>query len=53
MTPCVIEDGDICYAEKGPAREPICVGCERTPDQTGVPRPKVWPVEDQRSRRKR
>jgi hypothetical protein len=41
MTPCVIRDGDICYAEDGRHR-PICVGCERTPEQTGVPRPKDW-----------
>jgi hypothetical protein len=30
MTPCVLRDGDICYAEDF-SGEPICVGCERTP----------------------
>lgn len=41
MTPCVITDGAICYAMNS-RDEPICVGCERTPEQTGVARPADW-----------
>jgi hypothetical protein len=41
MTPCVVRDGNICYAMNS-RDEPICVGCERTPAQTGVPPPKDW-----------
>lgn len=29
MTPCVIEDGAICYSD-ATASGPLCVGCERT-----------------------
>jgi hypothetical protein len=36
MTPCVRRDGAICYATDQHGN-PICVGCERTPSQTGVP----------------
>lgn len=35
MTPCVITDGPICYAENARGY-PICVGCERGPKVTGV-----------------
>ena len=38
MTPCVIVDGDYCYAANL-HDEPICVGCERKPKHTGVPAP--------------
>jgi hypothetical protein len=41
MTPCVVRDGAMCYAEDGRHR-PMCVGCERTPEQTGVAPPKNW-----------
>jgi hypothetical protein len=41
MTPCVIKDGPICFAF-GANDEPICVGCERSPDALGVPRPADW-----------
>jgi hypothetical protein len=31
MTPCVIEDGPICYSDPlSPAVAVVCVGCERT-----------------------
>ena len=36
MTPCVIIDGPICYAADSQDR-PICVGCERSPEKTGIP----------------
>jgi hypothetical protein len=60
MTPCVIRDGDICYA-MGSYDNPICVGCELTPEQTGVPEPKDWAGQcaeyrresERRSRRQR
>jgi hypothetical protein len=42
MTPCVLRDGDICYAETL-RREPICVGCERTPAELGRTPPEPWP----------
>jgi len=41
MTPCVITDGEICFAF-GQGDEPICVGCERGYKTIGVPRPKDW-----------
>ena len=41
MTPCVITDGPICYAENSQGK-PICVGCERAPNLTGVEPPKDW-----------
>lgn len=41
MTPCVIVDGSFCYAEDSQGR-PICVGCERAPNLTGVQPPKDW-----------
>ena len=42
MTPCVIRDGPVCYAMDS-ADNPICVGCERPPEVTGVPAPPDWP----------
>jgi len=42
MTPCVLRDGDICWAF-GFGDAPICVGCERSPRTLGVPAPKPWP----------
>jgi len=41
MTPCVLRDGPICFAMDS-RDQPICVGCERPPEQLGVPRPKDW-----------
>src|SRR5215472_10963137 len=41
MTPCVITDGAVCYAMNS-RDQPICVGCERTPVQTGVLPPADW-----------
>jgi hypothetical protein len=41
MTPCVIRDGDICYAMDN-ADLPVCVGCGSKPAQTGVPKPADW-----------
>jgi len=41
MTPCVVTDGDMCYAMDS-RDNPICVGCSRTPAQTGVPAPDNW-----------
>lgn len=35
MTPCVITDGIICYTLDS-FRHPICVGCEKGPEVTGV-----------------
>lgn len=40
-TPCVRKDGPICFAMDG-KDQPICVGCERTPEQLGVDRPGDW-----------
>jgi predicted Fe-S protein YdhL (DUF1289 family) len=40
-TPCVLRDGDMCFAMDS-RDDPICVGCERTPDQIGVAAPKDW-----------
>jgi hypothetical protein len=42
MTPCVLRDGDICWADKFD-NKPICVGCELTPEQLGLPAPDPWP----------
>lgn len=41
MTPCVIRDGDTCWAMDG-ADKPICVGCEHTPQFLGLPPPANW-----------
>ena len=41
MTPCVLADGAVCWAF-GKNDEPICVGCELTPAQLGLPRPAGW-----------
>jgi hypothetical protein len=41
MTPCVLRDGEICFALSS-HDEPICVGCERSPKTLGVPRPANW-----------
>lgn len=41
MTPCVLKDGAICFAMDSMNR-PICVGCERTPEQLGVDTPADW-----------
>lgn len=43
-TPCVIRDGSICYAANA-RDQPICVGCERTPKQTGIPVHATWAKE--------
>ena len=55
MTPCVLRDGDICYAVS-PAGNPICVGCERSPASLGREPPKDWDKtlrEDQARHRRR
>ncbi len=44
MTPCVLRDGDVCYAEDISGR-PICVGCERTPKMLNRPWPEGWEPE--------
>jgi hypothetical protein len=41
MTPCVLKDGDICYAMNS-RDNPICVGCERSPEALGRSRPVGW-----------
>jgi hypothetical protein len=41
MTPCVLKDGEICFAMNS-ADEPICVGCERSPKTLGVDPPANW-----------
>ena len=41
MTPCVMKDGDICWAF-GNDEKPVCVGCEHSPKFLGVPYPKNW-----------
>jgi hypothetical protein len=41
MTPCVRKDGPVCFAMDS-RDEPICVGCERSPETLGVPRPADW-----------
>jgi hypothetical protein len=59
MTPCVRRDGDICWAMNW-RHEPICVGCERSPETLGLPRPADWEktvaeyeAEDRDRRKKR
>ena len=59
MTPCVITDGPVAYCANL-SDEPICVGCERTPKQTGVPAPPdfadqlaAYEAEAERQRRAR
>jgi len=49
MTPCVLRDGDICYAMDN-NDNPICVGCERTPAQLKRPPPKNWAATVQQAR---
>lgn len=44
MTPCVFRDGDVAYVF-GPGNEPVCVGCERAPNEIECPAPKIWPPE--------
>jgi hypothetical protein len=44
MTPCVLKDGAICFAMNA-NDNPICVGCERTPEQLGIPAPKDWAAQ--------
>jgi hypothetical protein len=44
MTPCVITDGPVAYAENS-MRRPICVGCEKAPKITGVAPPRNWEGE--------
>lgn len=41
MTPCVRKDGATAFCF-GLYDQPICVGCERSPEQLGVPRPADW-----------
>jgi len=41
MTLCVLKDGPVCFALDGRDR-PICVGCERTPEELGVKPPADW-----------
>lgn len=41
MTPCVRRDGDVCWAVNA-RDEPICVGCERSPETLGLHRPADW-----------
>jgi hypothetical protein len=38
MTPCVLKDGPVCFAMDS-KDQPICVDCERTPEELGVARP--------------
>jgi hypothetical protein len=40
-TPCVIRDGDDCYAMDSSDR-PICVGCEHSPEFLGRKPPADW-----------
>ena len=40
-SPCVVTDGDICYAF-GWAQRPVCVTCGAGPAMTGVPQPADW-----------
>jgi hypothetical protein len=43
MTPCVIEDGVVAFAFKNDHDiRPICVGCGRSPETTGVKAPPDW-----------
>jgi hypothetical protein len=42
MTPCVRKDGPICFAMNARGN-PICVGCEKTPETLGVSTPSPWP----------
>jgi hypothetical protein len=41
MTPCVLKDGAMCFAMDS-NDQPICVGCERSPQTLGVPFPANW-----------
>lgn len=41
MTPCVRKDGPVAFAMNA-NDNPICVGCERTPETLGVPYPPNW-----------
>ncbi|MGL3213560.1 hypothetical protein QA639_09870 [Bradyrhizobium pachyrhizi] len=43
MTPCVITDGADAYSfESDQDTHPICVGCGRSPQVTGVAPPADW-----------
>lgn len=39
-TPCVIVHGDYCYGAQLVTNLPICNGCARGPDETGILKPK-------------
>jgi hypothetical protein len=54
MTPCVLKDGPICFAMDS-RDNPICVGCERTPEALGVDPPADWSkqVADYHAKQKR
>ena len=41
MTPCVLRDGDVCYA-MGLDDKPVCVGCGRAPHELGREPPADW-----------
>lgn len=41
MTPCVLRDGPVSFA-MNPNDDPICVGCERTPEALDVAYPADW-----------
>ena len=41
MTPCVRRDGDMCWAMDA-NDQPICVGCEHSPQTLGLPPPADW-----------
>lgn len=49
MTPCVIKDGAICFAMNSRGN-PICVGCEKTPETLGVLAPTPWPPKPSKPR---
>jgi hypothetical protein len=43
MTPCVIDDGAVAYGFRNDVdTRPICVGCGRAPEATGVAPAKDW-----------
>jgi hypothetical protein len=55
MTPCVIRDGDIAWAMMDTNDNPICIGCERTPNELGLREPKNWKkmIEDYKRNQRR
>jgi len=41
-TPCVVREGVCALVMDAAADDPVCVGCQRTPQQIGLGRPSVW-----------